>query len=139
MVGPLSHRAKPHVETRGKGVVEPSSGSIGKSTVCCQRPKSGYCELSPFEARHAMRTRLVLIVPNFPKLSETFIASKFLGMLERGWDVYVVCASSEFAQWKNFPDLERHPEARQRTKVTWPHRPQWLAALLLPFAVLWCF
>jgi colanic acid/amylovoran biosynthesis glycosyltransferase len=36
-------------------------------------------------------SRLVLVVPAFPQLSETFIASKVAGLLERGWDVHVVC------------------------------------------------
>jgi len=86
-----------------------------------------------------MSTRLVLIVPCFPKLSETFIVSKFLGLLERGWDVHVVCSVSEKAQYRHFPNLENHPEARRRIKVAWPHRPRWLAGLLMPFAFLHCF
>ena len=82
--------------------------------------------------------RLVLVVSDFPKLSESFIVSKFLGLLELGWDVYVVCGSSDPAQWRNFPDLERHPEARRRVRVNWPHRPRFLAALLVPWAMIWC-
>ena len=83
-------------------------------------------------------TRLVLIVPSFPKLSETFIASKFLKLLERGWDVHVVCGESEPAEWRNFPELDKCPQARTRVKVNWLHRPRWLAALLVPVAVLSC-
>src|SRR5207247_11112722 len=56
-----------------------------------------------------MSKRLVLIVPSFPKLSETFILSKFLGLLERGWDVHMVCGISEKAQYRHFPNLENHP------------------------------
>ena len=85
-----------------------------------------------------MSSRLVLIVPGFPKLSETFIVSKFLGLLERGWDVHVVCGGSEEAQFRHFLKLEKHPEARRRTKVAWPHRPRWLAGLLMPFAFSHC-
>ena len=85
-----------------------------------------------------MSTRLVLILPSFPKLSETFIVSKFLGLLERGWDVHVVCGMSEEAQFRHFPNLENRPEARRRIKVAWPHRPRWLAGLLMPFAFLHC-
>jgi colanic acid/amylovoran biosynthesis glycosyltransferase len=81
---------------------------------------------------------LVLIVPSFPKLSETFIVSKFLGLLTLGWDVYIVCSESDLAQWKNFPDLVAHPDARDRIKVCWPHRPRWWAALLMPFAFIQC-
>ncbi len=86
-----------------------------------------------------MNKRVVLIVPSFPKLSETFIVSKFLGLLERGWDVQVVCDESVSAQWGNFPALEKVPGVRQRVKVNWPHRPRWLAAALIPAAVLRCF
>jgi len=78
------------------------------------------------------------VVPGFPKLSETFIVSKFLGLLERGWDIHVVCDISEEAQFRHFPNLENHPEARRRIKVAWPHRPRWLAGLLMPLAFLHC-
>lgn len=83
--------------------------------------------------------RVVLIVPGFPKLSETFIVNKFIGLLNRGWDVYVVCDTSKKNQWENFPNLAAHPQARQRVKTAWPHRPLWLAALLLPLALVVCF
>jgi colanic acid/amylovoran biosynthesis glycosyltransferase len=82
--------------------------------------------------------KVVLLVPEFPKLSETFIVSKFLGLLARGWDVQVLCGKSEARQWKQFPELERHPEARSRVKVNWLHRPRWLAALFAPVALLNC-
>ena len=82
--------------------------------------------------------RLVLVVPSFPKLSETFIVSKFLGLLARGWDTHVVCGKSEPEQWKHFPELEKHREARGRVRVGWPHRPRWLAAALLAPAALRC-
>ena len=39
--------------------------------------------------------RLVLVVPRFPRLSETFIVSKFVGLTDAGWDVHVVCAETE--------------------------------------------
>jgi colanic acid/amylovoran biosynthesis glycosyltransferase len=83
--------------------------------------------------------RLVLIVAAFPKLSETFIVSKFLGLLERGWDVYIVCSASEPAQWRHFKKLEDSPNAKKRVIKTWPSRPRWLAGMLLPWAVLSCF
>jgi colanic acid/amylovoran biosynthesis glycosyltransferase len=82
--------------------------------------------------------RLVLIVPAFPKLSESFIVSKFAGLLERGWDVHIVCNASEPGQWAHFEELADSPKARERVVKTWPHRPRWLAALLLAPAVLFC-
>jgi glycosyltransferase involved in cell wall biosynthesis len=76
--------------------------------------------------------RVVLIVPAFPKLSETFIVSKFLGLLEKGWDVQIACDSSDLAEWKNFPDLASRSGIRERVHRAWPHRPRWVALLLLP-------
>jgi colanic acid/amylovoran biosynthesis glycosyltransferase len=83
-------------------------------------------------------TRLVLLVPTFPKLSETFIVHKFLGLRARGWDVHVVCGRSPAEEWAHFPELARQPDVRRRVHVTWPHRPRWLAALLWPAALLRC-
>ena len=46
--------------------------------------------------------RLVLVVPRFPVLSETFIATKALGLVARGWDVQVGCGTSAPAKWTAF-------------------------------------
>lgn len=80
--------------------------------------------------------RVALIVPSFPKLSETFVASKAHGLLERGWDLHVVCGSSDPAEWARFPDLARDADLRRRVHVARPHRPRWLAAMLTPLALL---
>lgn len=48
--------------------------------------------------------RLVLLVPQFPQLSETFIVTKAVGLLHRGWDVHVVCSTSDPRQWAAFGD-----------------------------------
>ena len=79
---------------------------------------------------------ILLLLPSFPKLSETFIVSKFLGLLERGWDVHVVCARSDREEWSRFPELQRRPGLRKRVHVTMPHRPRWLVALLFPVALV---
>lgn len=81
--------------------------------------------------------RIVLIVPSFPKLSETFIVSKVLGLLARGWDVHLVCGESKPEEWRRFPELQSLAEAQRRVHVSWPHRPRWLAVLLVPLAVFW--
>lgn len=60
--------------------------------------------------------RLVLIVPAFPKLSETFIVSKFVGLLERGWDVHLVCNYSDAKDWSAFSQLLAQPDFRERCK-----------------------
>ncbi len=80
--------------------------------------------------------KVVLLVSSFPKLSETFIVSKFLGLLARGWDVHIVCNQSDPSEWTHFPELERRRDARRRVCISWPHRPRWLATLLTPFALL---
>lgn len=79
--------------------------------------------------------RIVLITSNFPQLSETFLVSKFLGMLEAGWDVHTVCAFSDSVQWSYYPLLSH---ARSSVHVAWPHRPRLLAVMLLPLAILRC-
>ena len=75
--------------------------------------------------------RLVLVVPAFPKLSETFIVNKFLGLLERGWDVHVVCSRSDLKDWKAFPQFKRRTDIRSRVHMTWPQSPRWLAGFLM--------
>ena len=81
--------------------------------------------------------RIVLIVPSFPKLSETFIVNKFLGMWY-GWDVHIVCAHSDPREWQRFPDLGRMKHVKKRVHRSWPIRPRWLAACLMPLVFLSC-
>jgi len=79
--------------------------------------------------------RLVLVVPRFPRLSETFIVSKFVGLADAGWDVHVVCAEAE--AWTAFPALLARPRLRRRVHRQWPHAAAWQAALLwLPALLL---
>jgi colanic acid/amylovoran biosynthesis glycosyltransferase len=84
------------------------------------------------------KTRIVLVVPTFPKLSETFIVNQYLGLLERGWDAHVVCDRSDAAEWERFPQLRNRPDVRRRVHRSWPHRPRWLALLLWPLAATAC-
>ncbi len=81
-------------------------------------------------------SRIVLIVSSFPKLSETFIVSKFTGLLDRGLDVHVVCGRSEKRDWAAFPELGENRGFRKRVHTTWPTSPKWLALFLLPFGLL---
>ena len=74
--------------------------------------------------------RIVLLVPSFPKTSETFIVSKFLGLLERGWDVHLVCIESDSKEWAKFPVLDADPTLRERVHRAWPTTPKWLAVTL---------
>ena len=84
------------------------------------------------------RNRIVLVVPVFPKLSETFIANNFLGLLQKGWDIHVVCTRSQASDWTPFIHLTSHPGIRNRVHVTWPHAPRWIEIVLFPFALLKC-
>jgi colanic acid/amylovoran biosynthesis glycosyltransferase len=82
--------------------------------------------------------RIVLYLASFPRLSETFIVNKFLGLLKQGWDVHVVCSESNPREWNNFPELSQYPNIKERVHIRWTHRPRWLAALLMPIALLRC-
>lgn len=59
--------------------------------------------------------KVAIIVPVFPQLSETFIVSKVLGLVERGLDVHVVCSSSPDEQWSAFST--NHPVHGLRSRV----------------------
>ena len=81
--------------------------------------------------------RLVLVVSRFPQLSETFIASKFAGLVDAGWDAHIVCA--EEGSWDDFPRLAARPDLRRRVHRQWPHVTAWKAALLWPLALATAF
>jgi colanic acid/amylovoran biosynthesis glycosyltransferase len=80
-----------------------------------------------------------MVVRSFPKLSETFIVSKFVGLVDRGWDVHVVCDVIDTEEW------QRSQFLRSRRELLWPRihrnpsrRPRWLASLKLPIVLLRC-
>lgn len=75
--------------------------------------------------------KIVLVVPEFPKTSETFIVNKFLGLLSAGHDVHVVCQTSSSREWKHFAQLEARGDARNRVHVDLGGRPKLEAALRL--------
>lgn len=76
-----------------------------------------------------------MIVPTFPKSSETFIVSKFLGLLESGMDVHIVCQKSEETEWKRFPQMQGRADLRNRVHVTAPTHSQLRAAFAMPVVV----
>ena len=82
--------------------------------------------------------RVVLVVPAFPRLSETFIAAKFEALLSAGRDVWVVCGSSHDRDWKWFPRLSSSHRARERVVQTWPSKPRRRVFFLLPLLLAWC-
>jgi len=81
-----------------------------------------------------MRARLILVVPSFPQLSESFIVSKATGLLEAGWDVHVVCQRRDQKEWQRFPKTIRKA-LKRRVHLTWPVKPRPLSASLLPVAL----
>ena len=71
------------------------------------------------------RPRVVLVAPRFPQLSETFVVRQFVGLLDRGWDVHVVCGDSPEEEWQAFPLLARRADARRRVHVEPPTESRW--------------
>jgi colanic acid/amylovoran biosynthesis glycosyltransferase len=80
--------------------------------------------------------RVALVLTGFPRVSETFIVSKFVGLLRRGWDVHVVCTNSRSRDWAGFPELAADPDIVRRVHVAWPDQPRWKAAALAPLVFL---
>lgn len=78
-----------------------------------------------------------MIVPRFPRVSETFIVSKFAGLIDAGWDVHIVCGQVSMEDWGKFPLLASRPELQGRVHREWQHEPRWTAILLwLPVFLL---
>ncbi len=74
--------------------------------------------------------RLVLIVPRFPRVSETFIVNKFVGLVDAGWDVHIVCRQASLEDWDKFPPLANRPELQGRVHAQRRHKPRWVVPLL---------
>ena len=83
--------------------------------------------------------KVVMVVPYFPKLSETFIVSKFVGLLDQGIDVHIFCNGSNHSEWNNFSVLLNHSELRKRIHINWPTTPRIAAAVLFLPALLSSF
>jgi colanic acid/amylovoran biosynthesis glycosyltransferase len=79
---------------------------------------------------------ILLVVPEFPKLSETFIVNKFLGLLNRNWNVHIICDKSDKDQWRYFPQLSTYKNIHSHIHVNWLTQPKWLAGLLMPLILI---
>jgi colanic acid/amylovoran biosynthesis glycosyltransferase len=79
-----------------------------------------------------------MVVPIFPRRSETFIVSKFLGLLERGWDVHVVCGRRDDGAWATFPELTRDAGLRRRVHEAWPSNSSLEFVAFAPLALASC-
>jgi colanic acid/amylovoran biosynthesis glycosyltransferase len=84
------------------------------------------------------RQTIALVVPSFPRGSETFIVNKFTGLLDRGVDVKIVCGSSDPAEWDRFPHLDRERLVK-RVLVNPRASPKWIVPLLFPYVFLRTF
>lgn len=83
--------------------------------------------------RHS--ARIVLVVPTFPKLSETFICNKFVRLVEAGFDVRIACSTFDDRAWRMFDVLRENPALRRRIHVTRASANRGLAVLLAPLAL----
>ena len=72
--------------------------------------------------------RIALLVSSFPKLSESFIVNKFIGLSNQGHDVYIICNQSKASEWKNFPSLR--PELKSKIRLNWTVHPRWIVMFL---------
>ncbi len=79
--------------------------------------------------------RVAIVLPAFPRVSETFIVNKFLGLLEQGLDVRVICRRFECQGWLKSSRLKTKRFAKRHVEQDWRTRPFWLAAMLFPLAL----
>lgn len=103
-----------HLESRHRTLTNsPEEGALYELTPAVST-------LSPPAQPTAVRTareRVVLVTDHFPKYSETFFTAEFLGLLERGWDIHVLCNRSNRDQWAYFPELSTHLADGERIHV----------------------
>lgn len=64
--------------------------------------------------------RIALIVTELPAVSESFTVRRVVKLLERGWDIHIVCEKSSSDAWRWFPEAEA--PLRHRVHVR-PRRP----------------
>lgn len=83
--------------------------------------------------------KIVLVVPGFPKVSETFIVSKFLGLLEQGYDIHILCRELNREDWEQFPELKSRPSLKKRIHTNWRIKPRAYVPMLWAFVLLWTF
>lgn len=81
--------------------------------------------------------RIVLVLSNFPGDSP-FLLNKFLGLLDKGLDIHMVCQTRAAAEsrWFSYRSLKR--AVRSRISFGWPAERRWLVALLLPLLLSRC-
>ena len=61
---------------------------------------------------------VLLVDHEFPSISRTFVVDKFLHLLVRGWDVHVLSAQADQADWDAYPEIAEQPELAGRVHST---------------------
>lgn len=64
---------------------------------------------------------IVLVLNAFPKLSESFIVRKFIGLLRRGYDIRIIALQEKAEDFAHFPELN-DPEILRRITYLTPSR-----------------
>jgi colanic acid/amylovoran biosynthesis glycosyltransferase len=82
-----------------------------------------------------MTSRIILIVSTFPKLSETFIVNKFIGLVDIGLDVHLIAENRNTANWQYFSIL-KEKKYKNRFHYSWPHSNKIFTLLLYPIISL---
>lgn len=82
--------------------------------------------------------KIAIIVPTFPRLSESFIVLKFLGLLEEGLDIFIICNRDDSKEWESFTRLQKAEEIKRRIFVTPSIRPLFFVPLKWSFRLFRC-
>jgi len=80
--------------------------------------------------------KIAMIVGRFPAISETFIVTKFLGLLDRGLDVEIV-AGGRSKEWGRFGVLKARGGIRRRVRIMPYHDSKLVVVILMPLILLW--
>ncbi|BAJ64641.1 MULTISPECIES: glycosyltransferase family 4 protein [Anaerolinea] len=86
-----------------------------------------------------MKGKVLLVVPVFPQPSETFIVNHFSGLLEKGWNVHLLCGRINRSAISHYQEV--YPKFHGRIHTLLPVHPAVLAFFLFPFILLFslCF
>ena len=111
-----------HLENEHSAVsYEPEAGALFELAPVATENESPHAPAKAIEKRPvpaATGPRIVMVTDHFPKFSETFFVSKFLGLRRRGWDVHVVCNRSNDDQWQYFANLREDADLMARLHPT---------------------
>jgi colanic acid/amylovoran biosynthesis glycosyltransferase len=83
--------------------------------------------------------RVVMVVGEFPRLSETFLVGKAVALIENGIDLHVVCNRFEKDALSYFPQLRTSPGVLQGIHKCWPREPRILVLFMWPLSFLVSF